>query len=339
MMNKFATKDELNLLRSRIDNLETMISGIRKSLNDLEKKMKNQKVGGGADQDAVDAIVDELQKLRKEFEEYRDTSNKRINSLENEMPLKANKSDLEDLENRIMEKLRDMIQQILNQFANKEDVMKRFAQLSKKIREIMELLAKQGMGNDNVDDAMFSKRHLGPLACASCEKNIINMYGQKVDHHVWNKLPFRDPNERIARYGQGFSKILSHMRPSDLLTGSGHSPGRNMPHPHHQSVDDTHLGRPTYGDAQVERNVHYVDAHSVDNQRAFYNRAGKTQQADRRSSTIGAPEGFGTSTTNPGTSDHMGDHQDGYQTGTSQYVKTPQASPNVLRFQKQQKQA
>jgi len=27
--------------------------------------------------------------------------------------------------------------------------MKRFAQLSKKIREIMELLAKQGTGNDN----------------------------------------------------------------------------------------------------------------------------------------------------------------------------------------------
>lgn len=58
------------------------------------------------------------------------------------MPTKADKKDLLDLENRIMDKLRDMIQQILNQFANKEDVMKRFAQLSKKIREIMDLLAK-----------------------------------------------------------------------------------------------------------------------------------------------------------------------------------------------------
>ena len=43
------------------------------------------------------------------------------------MPTKADKKDLLDLENRIMDKLRDMIQQILNQFANKEDVMKRFA--------------------------------------------------------------------------------------------------------------------------------------------------------------------------------------------------------------------
>jgi hypothetical protein len=54
--------------------------------------------------------------------------------------------------------------------------MKRFAQLSKKIREIMDLLAKQG-GGPGEDDAMFSKKHLGPLACASCEKNLVNMSG------------------------------------------------------------------------------------------------------------------------------------------------------------------
>ena len=41
----------------------------------------------------------------------------------------------------------------------------------------MELLARQGGNNDNTEDAMFSKRHLGPLACASCEKNVVNMYG------------------------------------------------------------------------------------------------------------------------------------------------------------------
>jgi ADP-dependent phosphofructokinase/glucokinase len=35
-----------------------------------------------------------------------------------------------------------MIHQILNNFANKEDVMKRFAQLSKKIKEIMEMLSR-----------------------------------------------------------------------------------------------------------------------------------------------------------------------------------------------------
>ena len=62
---------------------------------------------------------------------------------------------------------------------------------------------------------MFSKRHLGPSACASCDKNLLNLQGVPADYHVWKKLPFRDPTERLARYGQGFSKILSHMRTVD----------------------------------------------------------------------------------------------------------------------------
>ena len=54
--------------------------------------------------------------------------------------------------------------------------MKRFAQLAKKIREIMDLLNRQGTAG-NEDDAMFSKKPLGPQTCASCEKNLTNMYG------------------------------------------------------------------------------------------------------------------------------------------------------------------
>jgi hypothetical protein len=67
----------------------------------------------------------------------------------------------------------------------------------------------------NEEDAMLSKKHLGPQACASCDKNLINISGMPVDYHVWKKLPFRDMNDRIARYGPGFSKLLSSMRNID----------------------------------------------------------------------------------------------------------------------------
>lgn len=59
---------------------------------------------------------------------------------------------------------------------------------------------------------MFTKKNLGPVACAACEKNLINIEGLRVDYHVWKGLPARETNERIARYGQGFSKILSTLR-------------------------------------------------------------------------------------------------------------------------------
>ena len=53
--------------------------------------------------------------------------------------------------------------------------------------------------NENEDDAMFTKKPLGGMSCASCEKDIINLQGKKVNFHPWSKFPFRDPSERIAR--------------------------------------------------------------------------------------------------------------------------------------------
>lgn len=49
------------------------------------------------------------------------------------------------------------------------------------------------------DNAMFTKKYVGPVNCASCEKNIVNLNGMPVDYHVWKRLPFREPSERIAR--------------------------------------------------------------------------------------------------------------------------------------------
>ena len=49
------------------------------------------------------------------------------------------------------------------------------------------------------DDAMFTKKYVGPANCASCEKGIVNLIGQPVDYYAWKRLPFREPSERIAR--------------------------------------------------------------------------------------------------------------------------------------------
>ena len=52
-----------------------------------------------------------------------------------------------------------------------------------------------------------------PSNCASCEKGIVNLLGQQAEYNAWKRLPFREPTERIARYGQGFSRILTMMSP------------------------------------------------------------------------------------------------------------------------------
>ena len=51
----------------------------------------------------------------------------------------------------------------------------------------------------DTDDAMFTKKSVGPMDCASCDKGIVNLNGMRADHLSWNRLPFREPNERIAK--------------------------------------------------------------------------------------------------------------------------------------------
>jgi len=63
---------------------------------------------------------------------------------------------------------------------------------------------------------MFTKKPLGGMSCASCERNVNNLYGHIAEYQPWKKLPFREPSDRIARYGPGFSKILSMMRPDQM---------------------------------------------------------------------------------------------------------------------------
>lgn len=58
---------------------------------------------------------------------------------------------------------------------------------------------------------MFTKKYVGPVDCASCEKGIINLNGLRADNVNWNKLPFREPTERIARVRIHLSNIFFSM--------------------------------------------------------------------------------------------------------------------------------
>jgi hypothetical protein len=107
------------------------------------------------------------------------------------------------------------VKALTKQFADKGETKKAFKAHERQLKNLYGLLMSKGHG-ENEEDAMFSKKPLGGLSCASCEKDLVNMMGKKVEFMPWNKLPFRDPAERIARVGQGFSKMLSMINPDQL---------------------------------------------------------------------------------------------------------------------------
>ena len=80
---------------------------------------------GGADQDAVDSLEAELAKLRYDFEKHAHEANSHLSVIHGILPTKADKSDLLDLQNAILDRVRQMIEQLLGQFATKEDVNRR----------------------------------------------------------------------------------------------------------------------------------------------------------------------------------------------------------------------
>ena len=60
---KGVSQEDFDLLKGRVDKLENMIQGMHRKLQEMEKKLKGVG-GGGADQDVVDRLSDELARLR-----------------------------------------------------------------------------------------------------------------------------------------------------------------------------------------------------------------------------------------------------------------------------------
>lgn len=157
----------------------------------------------------------DINELKMEFSKW-------IKEFQDSLNLKADLSEIKNLEANFMQKLDVIVMEITKKFADKNDTKKALKILERQLKNLYDLfMQRQGGQGENEDDAMFTKKPLGGVSCASCEKDVINMYGKKVDYLPWNKMPIRDPSERIARVGQGFSKMLSMINPDQLSRYDG----------------------------------------------------------------------------------------------------------------------
>lgn len=61
------------------------------------------------------------------------------------------------------------------------------------------------------EDAMITKKKIGPMNCASCDKNIHNLSSVQPNPYNWKRMPQRIEPDRIANYGQGYSWFLKNL--------------------------------------------------------------------------------------------------------------------------------
>lgn len=121
---------------------------------------------------------------------------------------KADKADLEALES----KLDELLKQLFDMIPNKDDLKKKFDALNKRLRALEGMLKNLSMiQQPNEDDAMLTKKKLGPMNCASCDKGLHNLSGVQPNPYAWRRMPQRIEPDRIANYGIGYSWFLKNL--------------------------------------------------------------------------------------------------------------------------------
>ena len=79
--------------------------------------------------------------------------------------------------------------------------------LDQQIRNIIQIYIKKIEKGDNW---LLSKKPISSNLCASCESYIgdIKDGNNNTIHVPWNKYPVKDPNDKLYRMGNGYSKML-----------------------------------------------------------------------------------------------------------------------------------
>jgi chromosome segregation ATPase len=190
-----ANKKEIERLSQFLDMLSRTIKTLQNQLNSNAPQMH-----AGVDEasfiDLVGRVTNvegELINLRNEFANW-------AKNMQDALNQKADIDTLKALEQSILDRLNEMVKALTKNFADKTDTRKAMKLLEKNLKNMYDLFMSRG-GRDNEDDAMFTKKPLGGTSCASCAKDVIDLYGKRVEYLPWGKLPYRDPSERIARVG------------------------------------------------------------------------------------------------------------------------------------------
>ena len=227
--------------------LEARVSALEKKFRLLNDAFNNLKIpqatggDGGVSQEAFNALVQRVQDLEDALNHLRDEFARWMKEMQDALNQKA---DFAQMDKALQDRLSDIVKALTKQFADKADTRKALKIHEKQFQNLYNLIMSKGSG-ENEEDAMFSKKPLGGLSCASCEKGLIDMHGKKVEFMPWNKLPFRDPAERIARVGQGFSKMLSMINPDQLSRYEQQNSKMAGAHPQqmHMSQNDMNQGQ------------------------------------------------------------------------------------------------
>ena len=105
----------------------------------LDEKIKNMAKAGALSGNPamagnlIDDLEKEIAKLKEDLNGHKQKYDSDLNKLKGDISQKADRSELADLEARMMQRLQDMFDQLRNMFPDKDSVNKRLKALEKQV--------------------------------------------------------------------------------------------------------------------------------------------------------------------------------------------------------------
>ena len=150
-------------------------------------------------------IVKEFNNINENFVNSRKLLDELIDSVRNRTSFK----DLKALEDAVMSKMEDLKIASGKKFADRNEVNRTIKYLDQQIRNIVQVYIKKLEKGDNW---LLAKKPITNNLCASCESYIGDLKdagnANNNTYIPWNKYPVKDPNDKLYRMGNGFSKML-----------------------------------------------------------------------------------------------------------------------------------
>ena len=223
-------QEEIDVLRNRLDSLYQQLVYLSKEVKDDGNSLNYNlnKEGGKKKHKSAKFTMNfddlDLSKytLKEDFDKHVKENNEeiskiwdeinRINGLINQinesLNNKADIDDLNELRDFILGKIDDLINDFNKKFADKNETNKSIKNLEDQIKKIYALIKSKHEIHE-ADAWLLAKKPITGFSCAACESYIGDLRNSKYKFIPWNKLPVRDPGEKLYRMGNGFSRMLN----------------------------------------------------------------------------------------------------------------------------------
>lgn len=188
------------------------LSGVNRKILQLEAQFKSLGLPPNL---SFQSISEEIHKMRDSIKfllSSLDAYSSTFNSKFNELALTGFAPNIEKIKKTIEFDLKEQMSKLIEnnekKFADKFEMLRGFKYVEGHLNKLEKIMRKS-----DAEEVILARKPLGGWTCGSCDKVVEKLSGKGGGYTPWNKLPVRDPKDRIIKAGTGYSNMILQLEP------------------------------------------------------------------------------------------------------------------------------